>query len=432
MKYYQVIKQNLVNAIQNTVNNRELFVKNPDADFIRNKKLPFYDCLCFILSIGGNSINAELLKYSFYKRITISAAAFIQQRRKIKLTAFENIFRNFLASVKTFKKLKDYRLIAADGCMIQIPYNPSEKETYIYNGSDKKGWSRLHLNAFYDILNHIYVSVNIEPGTKQSEAASAITMAETFSEKSIIIADRGYCTYNVLHSFQEKKQKYLIRSKSPSSQNGILSKLNLENKLSNDETITIHVKRGKSKWSCDKPGFYKNISGGGVFSQLEAGDTYSFHIRVIKFPLPTGETEYLITNLSPEEFSYNEIIKLYNLRWSIETSFRDLKYSLGLLSFHSKKAEYAMQEVYAKIIMYNYSSLITHNTQIPNTQNKKQEYKINFKIAIQICIYYFKCNDNLPDIEETLLKYTYKFRPGRVFKRNKHRRDTIFFNYRIS
>lgn len=432
MKYYQKIKQNLINAIQNTVDNRRLFVKNPDTDFIRNKKLPFFDCLSFILSIGGNSINSELIQYSFSKNITISDAAFIQQRRKIKPDAFKNILHNFVASVKSFKKLKNYRLIAADGCMVQIPYNPSEKETYMFNGADKKGWNKLHLNAFYDILNHIFVSINVEPGTKQSEAASAITMAQAFNDKSIIIADRNYCTYNVLQAFQENDQKYLIRSKAPSSDNGILGRLNLETKLSDDETITIHIKRGKC--SCDKQGFYKSISSGKVFSNLKSGDTYSFTFRVIKFPLSTGETEYLITNLSPEEFSYEEITYLYNLRWKIETAFRDLKYSLGLLHFHSKKAEYTMQEVYAKIIMYNYCSLITHKTKIPKNknQNKKQEYKINFKDAIQICINYFKSTDNLPDIEEMLLGYIYKVKPNRSFKRNKTRRDTIFFHYRIS
>ena len=129
MKYYEQIKQNLLDAIQNTVDNRHLFVKSPKADFIRNKKLPFFDCLSFILTIGGNSINAELLKHCLSNNITLSAAAFIQQRRKIKLEAFKNIFNVFISSNDTLKIFKVYRLIAADGCMIQIPYNPDEKET---------------------------------------------------------------------------------------------------------------------------------------------------------------------------------------------------------------------------------------------------------------------------------------------------------------
>ena len=34
------------------------------------------------------------------------------------------------------------------------------------------------------------------------------------------------------------------------------------------------------------------------------------------------------------------IKELYHMRWGIETSFRELKYAIGLTSFHSKKRDY--------------------------------------------------------------------------------------------
>ncbi|MCO8241010.1 transposase, partial [Streptococcus suis] len=37
---------------------------------------------------------------------------------------------------------------------------------------------------------------------------------------------------------------------------------------------------------------------------------------------------------------------LYAYRWGIETSFRDLKYSIGLTHFHAKKKEGILQEIY--------------------------------------------------------------------------------------
>ncbi|WP_447558201.1 transposase [Streptococcus suis] len=36
--------------------------------------------------------------------------------------------------------------------------------------------------------------------------------------------------------------------------------------------------------------------------------------------------------------------ELYAYRWGIETSFRDLKYSIGLTHFHAKKKEGILQE----------------------------------------------------------------------------------------
>ena len=52
------------------------------------------------------------------------------------------------------------------------------------------------------------------------------------------------------------------------------------------------------------------------------------------------------------------------MRWGIETSFRELKYAIGLSSFHSKKVEYIMQEIYARLVLYNYCEIITMNVVI--------------------------------------------------------------------
>ncbi len=423
-----------MNAIYDTVSNKNLYVLNPKTNFTRDKKLPFKECLKLILSMGANSLDAELLKFTFNKGFSLSTAAFIQQRRKIKIDAFKNIFNKFLSTVDNPKTYKGYRVIAADGSDIQIPYNKCDINTYRNNGESKKGWNLLHLNALYDILNKIYVSIEINSGSKKGEALSLINMAKDVTEKSILIADRGYCTYNVLQAFQETKQLYLIRAMEPKSNHGIIGNLSILED-SQDEIVQINVKKVRShhnKVSGSKKGdiFYKIVNGKLCFSNLQDEEEYTFKIRVIKYQLISGEEEYLITNLPKEKFSYEEIVKLYNSRWGIETSFRDLKYSLGLLSFHSKKADYVMQEIYAKIIMYNYSSLITQKTIIPN--NKDNKLKINFKMAIQICIHYFRSTDNLQNIEELLLSHIYSTRPGRVFERNKHRRDPIFFNYRLS
>lgn len=44
-----------------------------------------------------------------------------------------------------------------------------------------------------------------------------------------------------------------------------------------------------------------------------------------------------MTNLDRTEFPLEEIKELYNKQWVIETSFRELKYAIGLNALHSKK-----------------------------------------------------------------------------------------------
>ena len=57
----------------------------------------------------------------------------------------------------------------------------------------------------------------------------------------------------------------------------------------------------------------------------------------------------IITNLDKDAFPIQEIKRLYNMRWGIETSFRDLKYALALLHLHAKKVDFIYQEIFAKL-----------------------------------------------------------------------------------
>lgn len=54
----------------------------------------------------------------------------------------------------------------------------------------------------------------------------------------------------------------------------------------------------------------------------------------------------------------DDLKELYPLRWLQETAYRDLKYSLCLKAFHSKKYTYIIQEIFVRSIMYNYCSEI--------------------------------------------------------------------------
>ncbi|MBE6018134.1 MAG: transposase [Lachnospiraceae bacterium] len=69
--------------------------------------------------------------------------------------------------------------------------------------------------------------------------------------------------------------------------------------------------------------------------------------------------ETLLTNLPEDAYPPDRLRGLYNQRWGIETSFRSLKYTTGLLHLHSKKVACIKQEIYAKVIMYNFTEMVT-------------------------------------------------------------------------
>ena len=84
-----------------------------------------------------------------------------------------------------------------------------------FQGTIKKGYNHLHLNALYDLKNRIYTDVIIQSGRYPNETGALIDMMQRskVQEPVLLITDRGYESYNVLTHAQEKGWKFLIRAK---------------------------------------------------------------------------------------------------------------------------------------------------------------------------------------------------------------------------
>ena len=121
--------------------------------------------------------------------------------------------------------------------------------------------------------------------------------------------------------------------------------------------------------------------------------------------------------------------KLYCIRWKIETSFRLIKYSANLLEFHSKKIEFLQQEIWAKMIFYNFTTTITQHLRYKRDRGKYQ-YKPNMTNALQMCKDYLRNAKTPNDVEGHILMEMTPIRDGRSFKRDKSRHQSVFTTFR--
>ena len=155
--------------------------------------------------------------------------------------------------------------------------------------------------------------------------------------------------------------------------------------------------------------------------------------RVLRFPISEDSYECIITNLPSAEFNVEEIKKLYAMRWGIETSFRELKYAVGLTSFHSKKREYITQEIWARLILYNFCEIITAHVVI-NKCTQKHVYQVNYTFAIHICRYFISkmAEKSPPDVEALIRKEILPVRPGRHDPRKVDHKKAVSFLYRVA
>lgn len=413
-----------------------LFVNNPEKDFTRKRKLDFKEMLNILLSMGGNSLKHELMKYFSYDVETATCSAFVQQREKILPEALEFLFHRFTSSATSPKYYDGYRMLAIDGSDLCIPHNPNEDENHFITTENAKGYNLLHLNAMYDLYSRVYVDSIVQPGRKENELQALTDMVDRsdIKEQTIVIADRGYESYNVFEHIAKKGWNYIMRVKDIGS-SGIASGLNLPKQKEFDVEYNILLTRRQTNEIKAHPEKYKFMPAKQKFDYLPAGDkgNYPINFRVVRFAISEDTYEVIITNLSQNEFPIERIKEIYHMRWGIETSFRELKYAIGLTSFHSKKAVYIIQEIFARLTMYNFCEIITTHVVIQQN-DRKYSYQVNFTIAISICLHYFKCRNAVspPNVEALIQKNILPVRNGRKDTRKVRTKSAVSFIYRVA
>ena len=132
---------------------------------------------------------------------------------------------------------------------------------------------------------------------------------------------------------------------------GMISNLQLPNSEEFDVDTTLTLTRRQTKETLALlsayPERYRWIQPHTTFDYIAPKDSamYDLRFRVVRFRISGGCYETVYTNLDSETFPIGTIKELYRLRWGIETSFRELKYTIGLSCLHGKKTDFLLQEV---------------------------------------------------------------------------------------
>ena len=436
----EAIKQALNDAIQVITDYKWLYSVRPGKDNTRNRKFPFKKMVSSILAFRGGTLNREIMDFFGLDPRIGSSSAFIQQRAKILPEAFECLFHYFTSKVDESKLYRGLRLLAVDGSDLQIAANPNDPESYYPGVNGQKSYNLLHINAMYDLLQHTYMDAIIQKSRNSDESGALTDMVDRSDIKqAILLADRNYESYNNLAHIQEKGWYFLIRIKDNTK--GITSGLLLPDKDEYDVPFQIHLTRKQTnsvKHLLKDKNHYKLVASTQRFDYLpqtsrkhDPAVFYDLSFRIVRFPLSDTMCETIITNLDAEKYPLSEIKRLYAMRWGIETSFRNLKHTLGLLHLHAKKVEFILQEIFAKLTMYNFCELITQSVVIQQEQ-KKYAYKVNFSDAVHICFEFFLKNVPPPVVEAKLMKYISPIRTGRKDTRKQTQKPAVSFTYRIA
>lgn len=445
---HQTIKHLFQSAVQNVTAHIRDYSVHPGIDFSRTRKFPANKLIHFLVAEGSSSTRVELLDFFGFAPDTPTSSAFRQQRAKLRPEAIKDVLDGFNTSLIGMEQparcaTPGYRCLAADGSTASFYSTPrfSPDSYFVSEGHSMKGFYSVHVNSLFDIDRHLYMDALLQPVHAKDEFRAFCTMVNRIppipETRDIYIGDRGYCSYNNMAHVIEKSQYFLFRSKDVLSK-GILKNLELPTEGVFDQTVTITLMRRQSKKIPIPPDSYPRFVGADIsfdYVQYGSDDTYTMTFRAVRIQLPSGSYECLVTNVPREEFPPERLAELYFSRWKIECAYRDLKYTIGMASFHSCKAMHVEQEVFARLLLYNITEALVQST-VLETGDTKHVYKVSFTRAAHVCRVFLRqsAEEDRINVAALLRKELIPIRGDREYPRlqTAHFRKPKYFAYRAA
>ena len=442
-------KSNIVSNVLSSLNHKidKVFnerykrnILNDDSYFTRKgRKTSFKDTMKTVIPFGSDSLTLEMNRYFNDKdTLPITQSGFIQSRAKIKTEAFIQVMNLINKAYPCKKKYKGYRLLAVDGSDLSIAKDKKDDVSKKFNGENVMPSYMLHINCEYDILNDRYVDCVIQKHKEMDENAAFVAMLDRYKgDKAIFIADRNYATYNNMAHLEEHGHKYLIRSKDINTKTSILKNYFKGKEGEFDEDVSIILTRKQTNFIKENKDKYKTMMPNQIFDYLDLDNHfYEMKFRVVRIRIDGNKEEYesVITNLEKDEFSKEEIKDLYMRRWNIEVSYRHLKYVADLNRTHSVKRDFLIQEIWAKLIMFNISMIMINyinENKISKEVKRKDEYKVNVSVAVELIRSCIKRKGHVPPgLIKQIASNILPVRHSRKYNRNINPQRFVSFNYR--
>lgn len=407
---------------------KDPLVKKLSVPFQRKRKLPLTGLIRFLLWLDAPSISFNLRTF-FKNPMTRPSLAALCKRRKLlspdilaRLFERTNQYWNQFLPLRKQYYHKKYRLLACDGSDFTTLGNPADSDSYFpAKKENAKSYNMYHLNAFYNVCTGCFEAALIHSKRYDSERVSFLQLAQRYekSTPTIFMMDRGFECWDIPLALTRSQNFFIMRVRVP-QQHGILSSLELS---SRDEEHTFSLKHRHAKTSLLHPQ-------GWAYQKTDESTDLQVTLRIITILKPHGEKDCLVTNLPAQAVTYRQIRYLYHRRWEIETAFRNLKWLVKTIYFHSRQKRQIFQELWAKLILFNLYSMLQKKLGTIRQKGHKHSCKISLSALVQECRIYFLARGHDMHFLENIAKAWVPLRHQRSAPRKVKTQGAKSFQYR--
>ena len=383
--------------------------------FTRDRKLTAERIVSMIIVPAKQSLQARLRDFGdkFMGGEHATKQAFSKQRQFVNPDFIREFYDENTEEILVNGELETYKglhLTGVDGTRIACENTQDLIDEFGCSGPNKDACTAL-ASAAYDLIEGVSFDCRIGSYSlsERDLLNRHLDRPETFgAEKFLIVADRGYPSYDLIETLIDRNFNFLLR-------------------LSEGWKNVISWLRKTT----DKELDYKY-----------KGKVYKF--RALKIELE-DKVEYLITNLDETFLSLDEAKYVYSLRWNIETFFSVLKTELELENFSGKTKNAVLQEFYATLTLANVCQCFINNADYEiavrgKHKNLKYKRQTNRRQAIgKIVPVFLECvftnsawkrNRLWKKVERYCVQFSEPIRPGRHPARKTPRDKKFYANAR--
>ena len=434
------IREILFQCISDLEKQPEKYALDPEKDFSRRRKLPFYILTRVLLSMAASCVDGELVRFFELSTDNMpTVSAFLQRKDRLRSDAYSHLLSNFNSHFPSKLYRGKYQLCAVDGSGFYLYRDPSDTEAYAPpDGRSNEGFNEIHAVSLFDLLSNRYEDLIVQPAPHKNEFAALCQFADRFhpsAHTALFLADRGFASYNVYAHLIENGHAFLIRVKDVNASRLLYGDVrSLPDQL--DESFSRILSRSQSSKKYlhpDRVNDYRYICKNVTFDFLDdARSEYPISLRLIRFKISEGIYENLVTNLPPDAFSFSDLTDLYSRRWGIETSFDSLKNNVGASAFHSKKRSSVVMELWLRLVFFNFASAIAALAAPYPPRASKHPYKLNFAAVIRRCrLFLLPFAATGPPDSFSFAGLFLPVRPGRSANRKLRIQPPLSFHHRV-
>ena len=366
--------------------------------------------------------NCEKLKLALPQKSSIAPSSFCAARQKLDEAVFkcanQKIIAAYAADASRYLWL-GHRLFAVDGTKINLPrellaggYSTPSKTAHYPQGL---------LSCLYQLKSQLPFDFDL--ASHANERLSAIAHLEVLQTDDIVVYDRGYFSYLLLHRHAQTGIHAIFRlqENSASAIKAFFASLQTDNEITLLPSSQTQAE---------------------IRSQYPDLEILPLKLRLLKYKIADSVFCLGTTLLDAQQYPLQDFIDVYHGRWGIEELYKVSKRIFIIEDFHGKTERGVKQEIFAHFVLVTLNRLFANRADIElnpgpasNCQSPAPAAPVrqtNFKNCIhvlergieELLLLHQRIQGVVQRVFATILGRHQRVRPNRSFIRRSMRPET--------